>query len=150
MPPKGSKALKRKQSLIGQLSSNKKGISTLQQTLSNQEKLLSKLEHRLKRRKEQASLVLNKIGKSVRNDFNTKVKLVPIVTVIAAIKRQTNPTNSSLNYKSKQRRRDETLRAAVAIHGAANDLSPALDGLVDTVLGKFKATEGVSLSFYYF
>ena len=71
MPPKGSKALKRKQSLIGQFSSNKKQISTLEQTLSDQEKLINKLEHRLNRRKEQASLVLSEIEKSVRSDFNT-------------------------------------------------------------------------------
>ena len=71
MPPKGSKALKRKQSLIGQFSSNKKRISTLEQTLSDQEKLINKLEHRLNRRKEQASLVLSEIEKSVRSDFNT-------------------------------------------------------------------------------
>ena len=66
---------------------------------------------------------------------------------VAATKQQTNPTNDSLNYKSKQRRRDETLRAAAAVHGAANDPSPALDGLVDTVLGKFKATEVVEKIF---
>ena len=48
---------------------------------------------------------------------------------------------------TKQRRRDETLSAAVAIHGAANDLGPALDGLVDTVLSKFKATEVVEKIF---
>ena len=86
MPPKGSKALKRKQSLIGQFSSNKKQISTLEQTLSDQEKLINKLEHRLNRRKEQASLVLSEIGKSVRSDFNTRVKLVPIVMAVAATK----------------------------------------------------------------
>ena len=96
MPTKGSKALK-KQSLIGQFSSNKKRISTLAQTFSDQEKLINKLEQRLKRRKGTASLVLSEIGKSVRNDFNTRVKLVPIVTAIAATKRQTNPTNDSLN-----------------------------------------------------
>ena len=73
MPPKGSKALK-------------KLISTLEQTLSDQEKLINKLEHRLNRRKERASLVLDEIGKSVRKDFNTKIKLVPIVMSIAAIK----------------------------------------------------------------
>ena len=147
MPPKGSKALKRKQSLIGQFSSNKKRISTLEQTLSGQEKLINKLEHRLNRRKERASLVLSEIGKSVRSDFNTRVKLVPIVMAVAAAKRQTNLANDSLNYKSTQRRRDETLRAAAAVHGAANDLSTALDGLVDTVLGKFKAIEVVEKIF---
>ena len=83
--------------MIGQFSSNKKRISTLAQTLSDQEKLINKLEQRLKRRKGRASLVLSEIGKSVRNDFNTRVKLVPIVTAIAATKRQTNPTNDSLN-----------------------------------------------------
>ena len=51
MPPKSSKALKRKQSLIEQFSPNKKQISTLEQTLFDQEKLINKLEHRLKRRK---------------------------------------------------------------------------------------------------
>ena len=86
MPPKGSKALKRKQSLIGQFSSNKKQISTLEQTLSDQEKLINKLEHRLNRRKERASLVLSEIGKLVRSDFNTRVKLVPIVMAVAATK----------------------------------------------------------------
>ena len=73
MPPKGSKALK-------------KQISTLEQTLSNQEKLINKLEHRLNRRKERASLVLDEIGKSVGKNFNTKIKLVPIVMSIAAKK----------------------------------------------------------------
>ena len=62
MPTKGSKALK-KQSLTGQFSSNKKRISTLAQTLSDQEKLINKLEQRLKRRKGRASLVLSEIGK---------------------------------------------------------------------------------------
>ena len=88
MPPKRSTALKRKQSLIGQFNSNKKWISTLEQTLSDQEKLINKLEHRLKRRKERALVVLNKIGKSGRNDFNTKVKLAPVVTSIAATKQK--------------------------------------------------------------
>ena len=147
MPPKGSKALKRKQSLIGQFSSNKKQISTLEQTLSDQEKLINKLEHRLNRRKERASLVLSEIGKLVRSDFNTRVKLVPIVMAVAATKRQTNLANDSLNYKSTQRRRDETLRAAVTIHGVANDLSTVLDGLVDTIFNQFKATEVVEKVF---
>ena len=98
MLPKGSKALKRKQSLIGQFSSNKKQISTLQQTLSDQEKLINKLEHRLKRRKERDSLVLNEITKLVRNDFNTRVKLVPIVTATAATKQQKKQkTKTNLN-----------------------------------------------------
>ena len=147
MPPKGSKALKRKQILIGQFSSNKKRIWTLEQTLSGQEKLINKLEHQLRRWQERASLVLNDITKLVRNDFNTRVKIVPIVPAIAATKRQIYATNDSLNYKSKQRRRDETLRAAVTIHGAANDLSPVLDDLVDTILGKFKANEVVEKVF---
>ena len=88
MPPKGSKTLKRKQSLIGQFCSNKKQISTLEQTLPDQEKIINKLEHRLKRRKERDSLVLNEITKLVRNDFNTRVKLVPIATATAATKQQ--------------------------------------------------------------
>ena len=88
MPPKRSTALKRKQSLIEQFNSNKKRISTLEQTLSDQEKLINKLEHRLKRRKEQALVVLNKIGKSGRNDFNTKVKLALVVTSIAVTKQK--------------------------------------------------------------
>ena len=50
-----------------------------------------------------------------------------------------NPISDNLNYKSKQRRRNGTLRTASAIHGAANDLSPTLDGIVDTNLGKLKA-----------
>ena len=87
---------------------------TLEQILSDQENTINKLEHRLKRRKGRASLVLNEIGKLVRNDYNTRVKLVPIATAIAATKQQINPTNGSLNYKSKQKRRDETLGAAVA------------------------------------
>ena len=113
MSPKVSKTLK-KQSLIGQFSSNKRRISTLEQILSDQEKTINKIEHSLKRRKGRASLVLNEIGKLVRNDYNTSVKLVPIVTAIAATKQQINPTNGSLNYKSKQRRRDERLGAAFA------------------------------------
>ena len=140
MPPKGSKALKRKQSLIGQFSSNKKQISTLEQTLSDQEKLINKLEHRLKRSKERDSLVLNEITKLVKNEFNTRVKLVPIVTATAATKQQEKPKNKN---KSKQRHRDERMRATVSTHGAKNDLSPALDDLVDTILGNFKATEVV-------
>ena len=88
MPPKRSTALKRKESLIEQFSSNKKRISTLEQTLSDQEKLINKLEHRLKRRKERALVVLNKIGKSGRNDFNTKVKLALVATSIAATKQK--------------------------------------------------------------
>ena len=88
MPPKRSTALKRKQSLIEQFNSNKKRISTLEQTLSDQEKLINKLEHRLKRRKERVLVVLNKIGKSGRNDFNTKVKLALVVTSIAATKQK--------------------------------------------------------------
>ena len=88
MPPKGSKTLKRKKSLIGQFCSNKKQISTLEQTLPDQEKIINKLEHRLKRRKERDSLVLNEITKLVRNDFNTRVKLVPIATATAATKQQ--------------------------------------------------------------
>ena len=44
MPSKGFKALKRKQILIGQFILNKKRISTLEQTLSDQEKLINKLE----------------------------------------------------------------------------------------------------------
>ena len=118
MPSKGFKALKRKQILIGQFILNKR-----------------------------ASLVLNEITKLVRNDLNTRVKFVPIVTAIAATKRQIYATNDSLNYKSKQRRRDETLRAAVTIHGAANDLSTVLDGLVDAIFNQFKATEVVEKVF---
>ena len=83
----------------------------------------------------------------MRNDLNTRVKFVPIVTAIAATKRQIYATNDSLNYKSKQRRRDETLRAAVTIHGVANDLSTVLDGLVDTIFNQFKATEVVEKVF---
>ena len=83
----------------------------------------------------------------MRNDFNTRVNFVPIVTAIAATKRQKNLTNDSLNYKSKQRHRDETLRDPAAIHSAANDLTPTLDGLVDTILGKAKATEVVEKIF---
>ena len=118
MPSTGFKALKRKQILIGQFILNKR-----------------------------ASLVLNEITKLVRNDLNTRVKFVPIVTAIAATKRQIYATNDSLNYKSKQRRRDETLRAAVTIHGAANDLSTVLDGLVDAIFNQFKATEVVEKVF---
>ena len=83
----------------------------------------------------------------MRNDFSTRVNFVPIVTAIAATKRQKNLTNDSLNYKSKQRHRDETLRDPAAIHSAANDLTPTLDGLVDTILGKVKATEVVEKIF---
>ena len=105
MLPKGSRALKRKKSLIGQFSSNKKQISTLEQTLSDQEKLINKLEHRLKRRKGRDSLVLNEITKLVRNDFNTRVKLVPIVTATAATKqqkKQKTKTNLSKGTEMKQ------------------------------------------------
>ena len=65
----------------------------------------------------------------------------------AAKKRQKNPTNDSLNYKSKQRHRDEPLRAAVAIHGTRNDLIPALDDLLDTISGEFEAPEVVEKIF---
>ena len=76
----------------------------------------------------------------MRNYFNTRVKLVVIVTAIAATKEQKS-------YKSKQRRRDKTLRAVVSTHDAKNDLSPALNDLVDTILGKFKTTEVVEKIF---
>ena len=72
----------------------------------------------------------------MRNDFNTRVKLVPIVTAITA-------TKQKKKYKSKQRHSDETLRVAVLTYGTKNDLSPALDNLVDTILDKFKAIEVV-------
>ena len=78
----------------------------------------------------------------MRIDFNTTVKLVPIVTATAATKQQQKNKN-----KSKQRHRDETMRATVSTHGAKNDLSPALDDLVDTILGNFKATEVVEKIF---
>ena len=78
----------------------------------------------------------------MRTDFNTTVKLVPIVTATAATKQQQKNKN-----KSKQRHRDETMRATVSTHGAKNDLSLALDDLVDTILGNFKATEVVEKIF---
>ena len=45
------------------------------------------------------------------------------------------PFSKSSNYLS------------IAIHGAANDLSPALDDLVDTKLGKFKVNAVVEMIF---
>ena len=39
------------------------------------------------------------------------------------------------------------MRATVSTHGAKNDLSLALDDLVDTILGNFKATEVVEKIF---
>ena len=63
-----------------------------------------------------------------RNDKSVKVK----VTSTTAKKRQGNPTSSDLNLRAKVTRRNETLKACLAIHGGTEDnMKPAISGMME-------------------
>ena len=62
MPPKGSKKLIEKQKQIGMLASKKKHVSSMQTTLSDLDKQINTLEHRLKRKKDRIAALEQSIN----------------------------------------------------------------------------------------
>ena len=139
MPPKGSKKLNEKRKQIGQLSSKKKVVSTLEKTLSDLDRKINTLQHRLARKRKRLDDLNEALTAIDGNDTKKKIpELVPIITKNAAKRRKKNPTQEGLKEKSKQRRRNETFIAAKAIHGFTKE-NPfaALDGMLDTMACKY-------------
>ena len=85
MPPKGSKALNEKRKQIGLLASKKKAIPSMEQKLSELDKLINNLEHKLSRKRKR----VEELNKSVNEtkDVSQNV-LFPILTTNAAKRRK--------------------------------------------------------------
>ena len=87
MPPKGSKKLNEKRKQIGQLATKRKTVSSLDQTLSELDKEINSLEHRLCRKRARIDKLKDLLGTSER-----KVTYFPIISVEAVNRRKRNPT----------------------------------------------------------
>ena len=135
MPPKGSIKLNEKRKQIGKLASKRKTVSSLEETLNELDQEINTLEHRLNRKKAR----IEKLKENIDSISETKeVKLFPIVSIDSVKRRRKNPTTEGLSTKSRQRRRNETDRAAKAIHGSTDEHPfAALHGMVDTLTAKY-------------
>ena len=136
MPPKGSIKLNAKRKQIGEFARKRKSLASLEETLYDLDCEINKLEHRLSRKKARIEN-LKETLKGVDESELAKVTY-PIVSIESVKRRKKNPTQKELNDRSRRRRRNETDRAARAIHGSTNE-NPfaALEGMVDTLTAKY-------------
>lgn len=123
MPPKCSKALHKKNKLIGTYTKNKKLLSVMESKISEQNKELDKLAVRSKRKHDQSIeyLETEKTSKKSKSSIEVSQNLVKI--------RQANPSNVSLKSRNRIQRRSETWTVCHAIHGGNNQKPDAtIDG----------------------
>ena len=119
MPPKGSIKLNAKRKQIGEFARKRKSLASLEETLYDLDCEINKLEHRLSRKKARIEN-LKETLKGVDESELAKVTY-PIVSIESVKRRKKNPTQKELNDRSRRRRRNETDRAARAIHGSRRD-----------------------------
>ena len=133
MPPKGSsKAKHNKGKFIGQYMKNKKNLSVMKHTLTEQTREIDKLSHILDRNEKTKNSKITFLSDSagaIKGSNSGKGK-----------KRKKIPSSKELNVRTKIRRRDETMAACNSIHGGSNEnIDPTIDGLLDTITAKCKS-----------
>lgn len=135
MPYKGSKKLYNKNQFIGQNATNKKKISSLETIVNEQKKTIKSLEDKILYNRKK----IESLNKSIESNSDSS----PILAITSATRKRrlTQPTNSDLNEKSKQRRTKETLKFCRAIHGASTNSDPCLDGMLLAMTRSTKSTK---------
>ena len=148
----------KKFSFIGQLAAEKKSIRDADSCLKEQKevlevkseelrqlkirtselsKVLVKEKTKLSKKKKRLSLIKIAASGVQAQICESKARSAFSVSLITSKKRKANPTTSSIPARAKVIRRNETLDAAIAIHGASlNNPDQAFDGLLDTLSAK--------------
>ena len=132
MPPKGSKHTK-KNSFLGSLSANKKNISELELRISEQSRIIHKLECRVTQKKNRIEILKN-VAKSE----------MPVIAISSSVRKRRlkNPTNNCILPKTKQRRCTETFDLCAIIHGGNKEnVEPVINGMSDTLTSKCKSDQ---------
>ena len=148
MPPKGSKAMHKKNNFLAVNNDLKTKISKAEQTLKEKTFELEKLKESHKFLLHEKDLEIKKFSERKKRKETKieelkrelkKVDDIPVVVVSKAkVKhRLKNPTSSTIGVKAKQRRCKETLAACKAIHGG--NLNSTVDGMMQTLTSKCKS-----------
>ena len=110
-------------------------LAMLSKEVDNTRRKLQHKTERLKTLQLQTHEASNQI-KSKQQNLKTKVAFS--ISNITANKRKLNPSRIDLPLKAKSVRRQESYEALKVIHGGKDDNTPVLNGIIETLTGKFK------------
>ena len=118
--------------------------SALDRKIEVQNLTLNKRRQVIHRKKQQISgLTFNILSES---ELSKASRCGFMLTKTVARKRKRNPTEENLSEDIKRHRRSETVAVGMTIHGATkNNMQPALNGLLDSIITSFPSKEVVNL-----
>jgi len=144
--PKGSKALAKKNSFIGNFAKNKKQISNLEKTLQSQQNAIKEIQNKKEQVDNTLTIEKRKLDAAEHRLQYKRRKIEEISQTEMNVITQLPKESISFSKRFKttriknERRRSETFQTCQTIHGGSSEnIEPTVFGMIDTLSAKCKA-----------